>query len=216
MSKYGYIGKDGPTQAIKSSAGVLNTKEHSDLVRDDKLFVPGQLELIESKTITSATAAMEFLDIKSDIYDTHFLTFTNFQPETNDNSLGLRYSNDGGTTYLASNYEFAWQYVIGSTFAINHSNSSNILGLCSNAGNSGTYSANGYLYFHNLGDATKQSYNTQHVTQLYRTTAAYTTHFGGGIHQDLTGINAMKLMIYSASGNILNLQASLYGIKGYS
>ena len=38
MSKYGYIGKDGPTQAVKSNAGVLTPKEHKDLVIEEKIF----------------------------------------------------------------------------------------------------------------------------------------------------------------------------------
>ena len=75
MSKYGYIGKDGPTQAVKSNAGVLTPKEHRDLIIADKLLIPGQLELIQTQTITSATL-VEF-DLTGN-YDVFFLTFNDY------------------------------------------------------------------------------------------------------------------------------------------
>ena len=110
MSKYGYIGKDGPTQAIKSNTGLLSIEEHRDLVIDDKIFQAGQLELIQTQTISSG-ATLNFTSIKENIYDVHFITGNNLLTTDANTGIIIRLSNDGGSSYAAgTSYEKAAQY----------------------------------------------------------------------------------------------------------
>ena len=71
MSKYGYVGKESdiPQQAFKANAGVLSVNDHLALSQENKLTQYGQLELIETQTITSSTASMIFSSIKEDEYN---------------------------------------------------------------------------------------------------------------------------------------------------
>ena len=75
MSKYGYVGKESdiPQQAFKANAGVLSVNDHLALSQENKLTQYGQLELIETQTLTSGNT-LDFTDIKQDIYKVHFLT----------------------------------------------------------------------------------------------------------------------------------------------
>jgi hypothetical protein len=49
-NKYGYVGKDVPTQSFGSNKGVLNTDDLYELSNAGKLTQYGQLELIETQT----------------------------------------------------------------------------------------------------------------------------------------------------------------------
>ena len=71
MSKYGYIGKDGPTQTINDNTGLLSLEEHKDLILDEKLLILGQLDLIQTQTVSGVTT-VDFTSLGS--YNIHFLT----------------------------------------------------------------------------------------------------------------------------------------------
>src|SRR6056300_2012916 len=71
----------------------------------------GKLELIETQTISSSFADFESLGS----YNVHLFTFNNVVPSSATN-IGLRVSNDGGTSYLATGYQYAWQRGYPSTF----------------------------------------------------------------------------------------------------
>ena len=67
----------------------------------------GKLELIETKTVSSAVAQVDFTSIDESIYNVHFLTFNGLELATNDSSMGARLSNDGGSTFETANYQYA-------------------------------------------------------------------------------------------------------------
>ena len=62
-NRHGYIGTVGHTQAIKSNSGVFSPNEVIDLDSDNVWFTPGQLELIQTQTVSSATANLDFNSI---------------------------------------------------------------------------------------------------------------------------------------------------------
>ena len=67
MSKeYGYIGKE-VTQAFFDNKGIFTPQDIIELDQENKWTNFGQLELIETQTITPNVAAVDFLNIKSDI-----------------------------------------------------------------------------------------------------------------------------------------------------
>ena len=68
MSKeYGYIGKE-VTQAFRDNKGIFTPQDIIELDQENKWTNFGQLELIETQTITPNVAAVDFLNIKSFLY----------------------------------------------------------------------------------------------------------------------------------------------------
>ena len=76
-NKYGYVGADIPAQSFGSNKGVFNPAEINELVADNKWTSFGQLELIETQTV-SGVASVEFTNLKTNIYNVHFITVNNF------------------------------------------------------------------------------------------------------------------------------------------
>ena len=107
--KYGYKGAE-PTQSFGNNTGVFDPNDINNLIADNKWTTFGQLELIETQTHSSDVAQVDFLDIKSDIYNVHFMTLNNIV-SSSDAGLDCRLSNDGGSTFESSNYDYAIQYV---------------------------------------------------------------------------------------------------------
>ena len=151
MSKYGYIGKDGPTQAVKSNAGVLTPKEHKDLIKDDKLFIPGQLDLIESVTADDSVAYYDFDNLGD--YNVHFLTANNIQgASTTAQNLDIRVK-VRGTVDSGANYHFAQQLGNSAgTFSESNATGFNQFIWLSNVDNETNATANGYAYIYNAID----------------------------------------------------------------
>ena len=54
-NKYGYSGVNIPTQAFQSNKGKFDPSEINELVANDQWTQYGQLELIETKTVTSSS-----------------------------------------------------------------------------------------------------------------------------------------------------------------
>ena len=66
----------------------------------------GKLELLQTQTISSATANFTSLDVST--YNVHLFTMSDLVVTTQ-TEFGIRVSDDGGSTYETSNYEFANQ-----------------------------------------------------------------------------------------------------------
>tara|TARA_R100000742_G_C4268244_1_gene86596 strand:+ start:22 stop:657 length:636 start_codon:yes stop_codon:yes gene_type:complete len=211
MSKYGYIGKDGPTQAVKSNAGVLNPKEHRDLIIDDKLFIPGQLELIETKTADDSVAFYDFDSLGK--YDIHFLTANNIQAaDSTAQNLDIRVKVAG--VVQTSGYKFG--QLLGNsagTFANSESDSYSQFIWLSNVDNEADASANGYSYIYHATDPSKYTFQTFQMIceqDVHQPRFA----FGGGAHTLLAGASGLRVFLPTA-GNIALGTISLYGIKEY-
>ena len=67
----------------------------------------GKLELIETQTVTSSTAYVDFLDLGN--YNVHFLTSNNFSSTQDAEVLVPYLSNNGGTSFINSGYQQAGQ-----------------------------------------------------------------------------------------------------------
>ena len=76
MSKYGYVGResDAPQQAFRANAGVLNPNDIIDLSNNNKLTQFGQIEFLETQTISDAVA--DFTSLQEMFYDIHFFNFS--------------------------------------------------------------------------------------------------------------------------------------------
>ena len=202
--KYGYKGAE-PTQSFGSNTGVFDPNDINNLIADNKWTTFGQLELIETQTI-SAVSSTNFTSIDESIYNVHFLTVS-FTETTTDTLLQI--SNNGGASYHTAGYQYAVQYgSVGGTFAEDKSTSTN--NLFSLGGGGTGLSKLCYTYLYNLGDSSKYSFSTTQFFGEHPTLVNY-YKFGSGVYPTAETHNAIRLKA-SSTGNMTGT-ASLYGIR---
>ena len=87
-----YIPKDAVTQAFKSNQGVLTPNQIIELDNENKFTKFGQLELIETQTVSSVST-FEFADLKD--YNVHFLTVSDAKNSDSGKCLAFRFCESG-------------------------------------------------------------------------------------------------------------------------
>ena len=169
----------------------------------------GKLELIETQTITSSTAQIDFTDLGTG-YNVHLITVNNLHIATDGQDLNFRVFVGGSVQTGSNDY--------GRAFNINYSNGGNDedrdptldrLRLTPSIGGFGNEITNGYFYLYNALSSSKFTFLNQHSTFITRD-PHYATTFGAGgfFHNDtLSGFR-----FYMSSGNINEAEISLYGI----
>ena len=214
-NKYGYVGKDVPTQSFGSNKGVLNTDDLYELSNAGKLTQYGQLELIETQTFSTVNA-VNFEDMQVDTYNVHFLTY-NFNTGAGDVGIFGRFGfkNANGTfSYRDASNQYANQYgEADGTFAEYRSSSMWAHQHC-NLGSMATspdgLGFTGYAYLYNLGDNTKYSFMTQHSSYTSRVDNTATFNFGSATYPVAERHEGYSIFpnTQTTSGS-----ASLYGIR---
>ena len=216
-NKYGYVGVDIPAQSFGNNKGVFNPAEINELVADNKWTSFGQLELIETQTVTSGTS-VDFTNIKEDIYNVHFVTINNADNDDSSGtpSLYFRYY-ESGVLETASVYQFARQ--VGrdnASFAESRSTSLNALPLSLGIGTSGgaNSKSGGYQYIYNAGDSSKYTFSTHH-NYATETTNGSGFSFGSGVLPQTSTVNGLSFT-WLGGQSWVSGTISLYGIKEYS
>ena len=204
-NKYGYSGVDIPTQAFKANVGKFDPDEINELVAEGKWTTFGQLELIQTQSVSSAVC--DFTSLGD--YDIHFLTFFDIEVTTQ-TEFGYRLSDDGGTTY-ETGYQFANQRGKASnSFQERKSTGQDSARLCGDITTASTSRASGYVYFYNLGDSAKYSFSTSHTTFMEGTTQAF--EFGSQCYATASTINGIRFGEATGVTAITTGTFSLYGI----
>jgi hypothetical protein len=214
MSKeYGYIGKE-VTQAFRDNKGIFTPQDIIELDQENKWTNFGQLELIETQTVTSAVTYIDFTNLQENVYDVHFLTWNNVHPQSDSKTLTLRLSENAGSSYATSNYDFAFMNINGSG-SFNETNStSGTFMYCSTSVGTGTgESANGYCYLYNLGDSAAYTYNTFHNSDL-QAAPVFQNFFGSQVYHEASTINAFRLGTSDGSSTYTG-DFSLYGVRSF-
>jgi len=212
MSEYGYI-PESPAQSPFNNKGIFTPKDIYDLDSADK-WTPqlGQLELIQTQSVTSSTASIIFSDIKEDEYNIHFVTWNNFRPTVANKRLVMRFYEDG-VEESASIYEYAYQGCRTDLFGENYTTTDDSIFLGINPDTTATYADNGYIYIYNAGDRESWTTTSSHSTGMYHI-AKYSSYFGSAnfVHQSV--VDQFKFFS-TATSNIEQVDISLYGIKEY-
>ena len=199
-NKFGYVGADIPAQSFGNNKGVFNPAEINELVADNKWTSFGQLELIETQSVTSSTAVVDFTNIKENIYNVHFLTMNNASGTSN-TDFDILLSNNGGSSFITSGYQYALQFGQTSGNFGEDRNTSDTKIMWTQ----GSATENGYAYFYNLGDSTKYSFVTNHAMGVGG------TKFGSAVQPTAQIINAIR--IDGRTQNFATVELSLYGIR---
>lgn len=205
--KYGYKGAE-PTQSFGNNTGVFDPNDINNLIADNKWTSFGQLELIETQTVSSTVSAVEFLNLGN--YNVHFFTYNNVQCTTDAKAVALQFKISTG--YVTSTYQYAYQYGIATgTFGPVQSTSQAQLFLAFQTGTAGNEKQNGYSYFYNLTDSSKYSFHTKHSSGQ-RNDPAYIMGFGSGVYPTANEVIGFKVFGETTT-NIETGTFSLYGIR---
>ena len=202
---YGYLGQNTPNQTV-SNSGVFDISSAADLTKQGKFG--GSLELIEEQTVSSAVAQVDFTSIQESKYDVHLLQLNNFETVSGTNILTLRFSNDSGSSYESSNYQYAMQRY-GSTFIERKSTSGSEFHYLATKDSTNVYQA--YIYLYNLGNSSKYSFITNQ-SPVGVDGAYIFGYFGGGVYAVAETINALRIF-NSTGANFTQGTAKLYGVK---
>jgi len=212
--KYGYKGAE-PTQSFGNNTGVFDPNDINNLIADNKWTSFGQLELIETQTV-SGVASVEFTNLKTDIYNVHFMTMSDYVPTTYGKIIKVQLA-ESGTYETASVYQFAEQYnglsAGSASFGETKSTGTNSFNcFAQQTTTNGTNDSwNGYCYLYNLGDSSKYSFSTYQTSSTFVNSVQYYSVFGSSVLPQASQVD--KIKIFSASGNITNASISLYGIR---
>ena len=214
-NEFGYI-PESPEQSFGNNKGIFTPKDIYDLTRADKYTNYGQLELIETKTASGTAPNLNFTSLQESTYNVHFLTLSNVFFSGTNVLTRLRLSNNGGTSFISSGYQYAYQQGNDAgSFSENKSTSDSYINLMPNTGNEATEVTNAYVYFYNLGDSSKYSFLTYHTSGMSSAGTNYQMSFGGAVKPTAETHNAFQIIDGLLTRNI-NATASLYGIKEYS
>ena len=209
-NEFGYI-PESPEQSFGNNKGIFTPTDIYDLTRADKYTNYGQLELIETKTISSSSSAI-FTSIQESTYNVHFLTINNHHPSDDTKRIRIRFF-ENGVEETASVYQVGSQIGLADgSFSETRSTGQNHLRGITTTGNATNESGNGYIYFYNLGDSTKYSFTTIHNSTVNGSTV-FSMEFGSGVLPQASTVDQIKLYVESGT---FSATASLYGIKEYS
>ena len=174
---------------------------------------PGKLEHLQTLTLSTAAAEFTSLDVSS--YNVHLFVYSDvITPSSTQTEFTLRVSDDGGSSYETSNYEFANQrgYASG-TFAERKSLSQASIRLFGDLTGAANGKGNGYCYMYNAGNSSKYTFFTNHSTAL-QTNSAFLMEFGGGLYKATSTVNAVRFNFGADNAtNIEGGKISAYGIE---
>ena len=209
MSEFGYIPQSSE-QKFNQNTGIFTPKDIYNLTKADKYTNLGQLELIETQTV-SGVSAVDFTNIKSDIYTVHYMTWSNIQSAPSSTSyFGLRYYNEGVLDTAAYKVAFKFNSVNGSNGEIRSTNINiNSIGVAT--GN--TIVMNGFTYLYNLGAIEQYSYNTG-VNNVPQTTGTPFSSIFHGVSPQQTKVDGIRLTS-DTSQTLSSGSVSLFGVKAY-
>ena len=214
-NEFGYI-PESPEQSFGNNKGIFTPTDIYDLTRADKYTNYGQLELIETQTFSTTVSVVDFLDIKSDIYNVHFMTFNNMKTAGDNQEVTNVRLYENGVLESGSVYQRATQRatnVPGLEFGESRNTADTRFNDIFGTGTATGESVNGYMYFYNLGDSTKYSFVTAQVAGL-SSNAQYMGAFGSGVLPQASFVDGIQ--VKKNSGNYSDFSVSLYGIKEYS
>ena len=200
-----YLGTQPNNQ--KKNIGLYSPSEILQLTKDGSWG--GSLELIEEKNLTGTTpTAIDFTNLKENVYDVHFLQFINLQITGSADTIRARVSNDGGSSFEStSQYDSAIQ-TMTTAGSFGESRRTNFDAFDRIGQNAVNQSYNGYIYIYNAGNSSKFTHLTHHVTNQndgFR--------FGGQVYHVAETVNALRLFLTTQNFKDVGSVLKLYGVK---
>ena len=214
-SEFGYI-PESPEQSFGNNKGIFTPTDIYDLTRADKYTNYGQLELIETQTYSSAVTSIDFTDIKQNEYDIHLMTFNNMKTNTdNKETICIRVLVNG-VEQSTQSYKRALQRncTNASLTGESRSTTDSLFRAVFGTGTATGEGTSGYFYFYNLGDSTKYSSVSNHITSL-SSNSEYVTSYGSQTYYVANEVNGLKIRHNTSTVTYADFDISLYGIRSY-
>ena len=192
-----------------SNSGVFDVNDIRYLMDYQQWSGVGTLELIETQTISGATARINFQSLGD--YDVHFMTANNMHNESDNRRIGVQFFESGvleeGTVYdVASQFGNA-----AGTFIEVQGSGYGSLRWGDNFGSNTNETMNGYMYFYNLKDSSKYSFVTHHAASQSESNASC-FEFGSGVMKQKSYVDGISIEMDGGT-NLLGGTLSLYGIR---
>ena len=207
-SQFGYI-PESPDQSFQNNKGIFQPSDIYDLTRDGKFTNYGQLELVQYQSFTSVTEVF-FTAIKEDIYDVHMAVCNQLEVNSSSARFGARLSNDGGSSYETSGYDFTYE---------GNRDDGDSLSVRTQAGGDFGYITNNQkttrlagaiVYFYDLGNPNKFSHCNSMSTYFDNSSDASGYVQGGGNLRNTEIHNAIRF----ANAGVMTGSIALYGFQG--
>lgn len=168
----------------------------------------GKLELIETKTITSAVSSVDFDDLGS--YNVHLLTINDGYNTTSNKGIAIRLY-ESGVLESGTVYQLAAQDCTPSFFAEDRGTTKNAFRFGNNTSTSITQSnINGYLYFYNFLNSSTYSFATFTFAGFSNSNEIQAS-FGSNVLPQASNVNKFQIMAYDVGA--FTGSFSLYGIS---
>ena len=190
---------------VKQNIGLYTPSDILQLTKDGNWG--GSLELIEEQTYSTGVNNIDFTSIKENIYNVHFMTIDNLTTPVESGTDFIRFY-ESGVLESGSVYQYASQAgdIVGN---FNETRSTANTGIL--LGSTGSSVKKGaYIYFYNLGNSSKYSYCTFHLTNVR--SGNDNMRFGGGVLPQASTVDGIRYA-YTGSSTISDFTIKLYGIK---
>ena len=208
-NEFGYI-PESPEQSFGNNAGIFTPTDIYDLTRADKYTQYGQLELIETQSVSNV-ATVDFTNLGT--YNVHFMTFNDIHSATDNVLTNVRFYENEVLEAGASVYQYAYQYGnVAGSFGESRSTANSRIYTLMNLGNATNETANGYTYFYNLTDSSKYSFLTFHSMTINASPNG-NMNFGSAVLPQTSTVTGIQVLMQS--GNITSGTISLYGIRSF-
>jgi len=207
MSDFGYI-PSAPTQAGGSNTGVFSAGDIYNLADEDKWTNTDGLVLIQYQSFTDVTEVL-FTSIRESEFRVHMAVANRIQAINSSHRFQARLSNDGGSSYISTNYDFSYE---------GNRDDGDSLSVRTTAGGDFGYITNNQkldhqagaiCYFYDLGNSAKYSKTTSESTWFDNSSNASGFAYGIGVLHVAETHNAIR---FSQSGGMTG-SIALYGLK---
>ena len=192
---------------VKKNTGLYTPSEILQLTKDGSWG--GSLEHIITSTASSST--IDFVD-KFSNYDVHLIQLINCVPSVQ-TEFGIKFSNDSGSSYETTNYQFANQRCfVNGTFEERKSTSQTSIRLGGDVETSDNLCS--YIYIYNANDSSKYTFITQH--SVFTGTSGgggFGAEFGGGVYAQAETVNGIRIGQATTASAFTSGTAKLYGVK---
>jgi len=169
----------------------------------------GNLVLIQSQTVGSPVASLNFTSGITSTYNTYLFIMSYVTPSNNGDALYMQVTTNGGSTWISSGYTAGCNYTTSSTStSLTNVNSTSQFIIAPNIYNLPQYGVDGTLYCFNVTNGNDISINSL-STYTYSSPGYGAYAFGGGSNTNNT-INGFKF--FMSTGNIRACIISLYGL----
>jgi hypothetical protein len=192
-----------------SNSGVFDVNDIRYLMDYQQWSGVGTLELIETQTISGATARINFQSLGD--YDVHFMTANDMHNESDNRRIGVQFF-ESGVLEEGTVYEVASQFGNASdNFIEVQGTGYGSLRWGDNFGNNTNETMSGHMYFYSLSNPATYSYVTHHAASQSESNVSC-MEFGSGVMKQASLVDGISIEIDSGH-NFLSGTLSLYGIK---